>query len=211
MLRDESCLGKIFISLFLFLIMDFDSVVKKRKSVRTFTGKKASWKDVLHAVDAAIQGPFASNQNNLKFLIVESKDMIDEIADLCEQDWIKDSGILVVLCSDDEYLEDIHGEHGRVFSRQQSGAAIQTLMMKLTDLGLGSCWVGAYDEGAIRDKLGIPSERQIEAIIPVGHERIKEAKKHKKKLENVLYWEKWGDNKRPQLFKEESMDSRADV
>jgi len=191
--------------------MQFDSVVKKRKSVRSFTNKKASWKDVLEAVDAAIQGPFASNQNNLKFLIVEEKEMIEEIADLCEQDWIKDSGILVVLCSDDEYLEDIHGEHGRVFSRQQAGAAIQTLMLKLTDLGLGSCWVGAYDEEVIRRKLGIPKEKQIEAIVPIGHERVTEKKKHKKKLENVLYWEKWGTNKRPTLFKEERSDYRADI
>jgi nitroreductase len=191
--------------------MDFDEVVKKRKSVRSFTNKKASWKDVLEAVDAAIQGPFASNQNNLKFLIVEKKNLIEDISDLCEQDWIKDSGILIVVCSDDEYLEDVHGEHGRVFSRQQAGATIQTLMLKLTDLGLGCCWVGAYDEGVIREKLGIPGERQIEAIIPVGYEKIKEKRKPKKKLENVLYWEKWGDNKKSPLFKEESGDYRADI
>ena len=156
--------------------MDFDSVVRKRKSVRSFTNKKASWKQVLEAIDAALQGPFAGNNNHLNFLIVENKDVIKKISELCEQEWIAESGILIVVCSDDANLENIYDERGRVYSRQQAGAAVQSLMLKLTDLGLGSCWVGSYPDGDIRKVFDIPKHIQIEAIVPVGYENVKSKK-----------------------------------
>ena len=52
----------------------------------------------------------------------------------------------------------MHGERGRIYARQQAGAAINTLLLKLTDLGLQSCWVGSYDDEKIRELL--EKERQ---------------------------------------------------
>src|SRR3989344_2369796 len=182
--------------------MEFDELVRKRRSVRSFKKEKASWKDVLNAIDAAIQGPFAGNHNNLKFLIVEDKKKIIDIADFCEQDWVSEAGILVLVCSDDSHLENTYGDRGRVYSRQEAGAAIYALMLKLADAGLGTCWVGSYNDGAIRDRLKIPHHVQIEAVIPVGFENDKKDKEAKKKLENVLNWEEWGKSKRPTPFEE---------
>ena len=188
--------------------MEFDYLVKTRKSVRSFKSKKASWKDVLEAIDSANQGPFAGNHNNLRFLIVEDRKIINELAGFCEQEWISEAGILVVVCSDDAHVENTYGERGRVYSRQQAGAAIQSLMLKLADIGIGSCWVGAYSDNDVRDKLKIPQNIQVEAIIPIGFEKEKTKKKDKRALENVLYWEKWGQNRRPSLFEEEKEDYR---
>jgi nitroreductase len=190
--------------------MEIDELVKRRKSVRSFKKKKASWKDVLEAIDVAIQGPFAGNYNNLRFMIVEDKKTIMDIADLCEQDWISEVGILVLVCSDDSHLENTYGDRGRVYSRQQAGAAIYSFMLKLSDLGLGSCWVGSYNDGAIRDKLRIPTYIQIEAIVPVGFESGSKKKEQKKDLENVLYWEEWGKGKRPTPFDEGLEDYAPD-
>ena len=111
--------------------MEFDDVVRARKSVRRFKKKKASWKEVLEAIDAANQGPFAGNHNHLKYLIVEDKDVIDDVAHICEQPWINGAGILVLVGSDDTQLENLYGERGRIYSRQQAGAAIQTFLLAL--------------------------------------------------------------------------------
>lgn len=190
--------------------MEFERVVKKRKSVRRFSGKKASWKDVLEAIDLANQGPFAGNHNNLNFLIVENKETIKDLANCCEQSWVSNSGLLVVVCSDDSKLEDLYGERGRIYSRQQAGAAIQTLLLALTDLGLSSCWVGAYTDEFVKQRLKIPQHVQVEAIIPVGYEKKMpgQEKKKKKELESVLYWEKWKNSYRPKLFEEDEADYR---
>lgn len=173
--------------------MEFNALVKKRKSVRAFTSKKANWKSVLDAVEIANQGPFAGNINNLKFLIIEEPETIKKISKFCEQTWISQAGILVLVCADETHLENMYGERGRVYSRQQAGAAIHAFLLKIVELGLSACWIGAYTDDLIKEILGIPQNIQIEAIIPVGYEdkNNSENKPEKKELENVIYWETW--------------------
>jgi len=188
--------------------MKFEDIAYERKSVKRFKKKKPSWKDVVNAVDLANQGPYAGNNNNLRYLIVENDKTIDRVAKLCEQTWIKESSLLIVVCSDDAYLEDLYGDRGRVYSRQQAGAAIQTIMLSLTEKGVDSCWVGSYDDEKVRAKLQIPGHIQIEAIIPVGFEAGKSSKPHKKDLDKSFYWESWDTKKRPTMFKEHPEDYR---
>lgn len=184
--------------------MELDTIIKKRKSVRDFTKKKPSWKSILEAIDAANQGPFAGNHNYFKFIIIEEKDTIKKLAKIAEQPWISQSSILLIVCSDDTHLENLYGERGRIYSRQQAGAVIQTILLKLVDFSLSACWVGAFTDEIIKQSLKIPQHIQIEAIIPVGYEdkKEKQQKPRKKELENSLYWEKWGTTHRPPLFKE---------
>ncbi len=189
--------------------MKFDSLIKKRKSVRAFTKKKPSWKLILDAIDAANQCPFAGNHNHFKFIIIEEKETIKKLAKIAEQPWISQSSILIIVCLDDTHLENLYGERGRVYSRQQAGAVIQTLLLKLVDLSLSACWVGAYTDEIIKQTLKIPQHIQIEAIIPVGYEnpRERQPKPRKKELENSLYWESWDKTHRPPLFKEPKDDA----
>lgn len=183
--------------------MEFDKVIETRKSVRSFRSKKAKWEDVLEAVDTARKSPFAGNQNYMKFIIIEKQTTIDRIAELANQLWINESGILVVVCSDDTHLENMYGERGRVYSRQQSGAAIENFLLKIADMGLSACWVGAYQDELIKQLLKIPEHMQLEAIIPIGYEKKKEERKEKKSLESVMFWEYWDNSKRPSLFQED--------
>ena len=153
--------------------MDFDSVIEKRASARSFKSKKASWKDILEAIDAAIKAPSAGKMHHLKFVIIEEQEKIEKIAEFTDQLWISESGILVVVCSDDTHLENQYGERGRVYSRQAAGAAIENFLLKITDLGLSACWVGSYTDELIKQLLKIPAHIQIEAIIPIGYSKTK--------------------------------------
>src|SRR3989338_2394730 len=184
--------------------MEFDSVIKKRHSVRSFKDKKASWKDVLEAIDSTISCPFAGNQNNIKFIIVENPETIKKIAKLSEQSWVEDSGIVVVVISDNRHLEKLYGDRGKIYTRQQAGAAIQTFLLKLIDLGLGACWVGAFPDELLEQLLKFPSHMRIEAVIPIGYEKPEKLKPETRKqvLENLLFWEEYDQQKRPALFKE---------
>lgn len=182
--------------------MEFDEVIKKRHSVRNFKNKRVSWKLILKAIDSALQGPFANNLNTLSFIVIENAETIKRIADIAEQDWINDSSAVLVVCSNTEPLEQLYEERGRIYSKQQAGSAISTLLLKLTDLKIAGCWVGAFDEEKLRLLLKVPKETEIEAIIPVGYEEGKTPKKRKRDLDTVLFWEEWGERKRPTFFRE---------
>lgn len=182
--------------------MDFDAIVDKRKSVRSFKNKSVSWKRIMDAIDCAVRGPFADGVNNLNFVILEEPDKISKISEFASQTWINEAPILVVVCSDDSALENLHGDRGRVYSRQQAGSAIQTFLLKLTEMGLAGCWIGAYSDELIKQFLKIPSHIQVEAIIAVGYESDKIVKKVKKNMEHSIYWEEWGQRGRPTLIQE---------
>lgn len=184
--------------------MDFDAVVQKRKSVRSFKNKKSNWKEAILAIDSALQGPYAGNSNNLKFLLIEDKDKILKIARLAQQIWINEAPLLIIVCSDDSNLENTYGERGRIYSRQQAGAAIGTLLLKLTELGIDSCWVGSYSDELIKESLDIPGNIQIEAIIPIGQEQKRpgQEKRRKREVGDSIYWENWQNPYRGQYFQE---------
>ncbi len=189
--------------------MEFDRVVRIRKSVRKFKDKSVSFRDFLSAIDLANHGPFPQNHNHLKYLIVENKDKKKEIASICEQDWISSAPVLIVVCSDDVHLEKIYDLRGRIYSRQTAGAAIYAMMLKLADLGIGSCWVGSYSDKELRKSLSIPDGVQIEAVVPIGFSEDITRKPTKKSLDNSLFWEKWGMARRPSAFEESLEDYKG--
>lgn len=183
--------------------MEFDEVIAKRHSVRAFKSKAVSWRDVVDAADAARTIPLAGNTNTLKFLITFDPEKIAKLAEYAEQDWIVDSSMVAVVCSDETLPEKMYGERGRIYSRQQAGAAIQTFILKLVDRGIGACWVGSYEDHKIRTLFEIPENIQIEAIIPIGHEKTKPiSKKYKRPLKGFMRWEKWDKKEIPSFFKE---------
>lgn len=185
--------------------MDFDTVVEKRKSWRAFTDKKVSWKVLLDAVDAAVKGPWADQRCHCRFLIVEDPQRIQHIAKATAQSWVADATGIILVCSDDTLLEKMHGERGRIYGKQQAGAALITMHLKLTDLGIASCWIGSYDETMLRSQLTIPKTVEIEGLLAIGYPgkspKVK-PKPLKRALETVLRWESWDNSKRPAFFKE---------
>lgn len=182
--------------------MELTKVISQRKSTRSFSNKSIDWRLVLEAIDAANQAPFAGNYNHLKFIIVEDARTIQELAKHSSQLWIHEAPIAIIVCSDDSHLESHYGERGRIYGKQQAGAAIENILLKLTDSGISSCWVGAFTDEIIKQIIGIPAHIQIEAIIPVGHGQDKEKRKQKRTLEATTFWEKWEQRRRTPIFKE---------
>lgn len=182
--------------------MDLDKAIDERRSIRDFKEKKVNWADVLEAIDAARKAPLSGNNCNIRFMIIENQEAKNKIAKLSEQYWIADASILVVVCSDDTSLENTYYDRGKVYARQQAGAAIENFLLKITDLGLASCWVGAYPDELIKQVLRIPEHINIEAILPIGYPKTKAKAIKKATLEKIINWEKWGDSRRPTRAKD---------
>lgn len=186
--------------------MELDKAIYGRHSVRSFKDKKVNWKDVLDCVDCALQAPTAGNNNTLNYTIIEDPKMINMLAEDCDQLWMQDAPVLVVINSNERNLKSMYGERGRIYGHQQAGAAIQNFLLKITELGLSACWVGAYDSDLIRSRVGIPHDMNVEAIIPIGYSKIQTKGKakvaRKPKLDNNVWWNKWQQKRRDSVFKE---------
>ena len=185
--------------------MDLDKAIMRRRSVRSFSEKKVRWDYILEAIDAANQAPFAGNINSLKFIIVEKQELKDKLAAHSQQLWISKASHIVVVASNKKHLENLYNERAEKYVRQQAGAAIENFLLKITDFKLASCWIGAFDDEAIKKDLGIPKEYEVEALLPVGHilkKKILLKKPRKNRLDTSVYWELCGISKKPNVRKD---------
>lgn len=172
--------------------MELDKVLKERHSVRKFSTKEVSWRDILEAVDAARLAPLAGNKQCMRFIVVNEKEKIEKIATACQQNFIALARYVVILCTDQSQVVRSYGERGEMYCRQQAGAAIENFLLKITELGLATCWVGAFSDSTIRHILRIPESIFIEAVLPIGYEMPpKSEQRHKPPLQDMLWFNTW--------------------
>lgn len=185
--------------------MKLTDAIEKRMSIRKFKDKKVKFGDVLEAINAALYTPLAGNISTLKFVIVTEPDTKQKIAEHADQLWIADADTIVVVCSDTTHLKTIYDERAHDYAKQQVGAAIQNFLLRITDLGLASCWIGAFLEHEIKNVLKMKGDDlSVEAILPIGHPGEKTKAKNKPSLESAISWEKWNQKKKPTLSKDPS-------
>ena len=176
--------------------MDLNKAIQSRTSVRKFSSKKPDWRDIIECIDAARYAPMAGGNYTLKFILVDEPEKIEKIKDACQQDFISQAHYVVVVCSNPSRTVNAYGKQGEIYLRQQAGAAIQNFWLKITELGLSTCWVGYFAESQIKAILKIPEEINVEAILPIGFEyEKKRTRKARIDLDNILYFNKYGEKK----------------
>ena len=182
--------------------MDLDKAIKSRSSVKKFNSKKPDWRDIIECIDAARFAPMAGGNYSLKFIIVSEPEKINEIAQACQQDFVGSVSYVVVACSVPGRTVNAYGKQGEAYVRQQAGAAMENFLLKVTELGLSTCWVGYFAEDQIRRVLQIPDNAQVEAVFPIGYEYEKRrTKKAPVDMDSILYFNKYGEKRMHPLKK----------
>lgn len=173
--------------------MDFEKVIKNRTSMRSYSNKDVNTDIVLEAIEAANKAPSPGNLPILKFIIVKDSDKISKIANACQQEFVKSAPVLVVVCSDKSGVEKMYDERADKYVKHHTGAAIENFLLKITDMKLASCWVGAFSDVTIKNILKIPNEIEVEAVLPVAYisKTSKTEQKSKSELINIIFFEEW--------------------
>ncbi|MEM1536052.1 MAG: nitroreductase family protein [Candidatus Pacearchaeota archaeon] len=172
--------------------MSFDKIIRARRSIRKYSSKKVSFQHIVEVCDVARFAPMAGNIFTLKLVIVSEKDKIKKIAEAAQQPFLADAPYIIVVCSETSKVTRSYGARGERYARQQAGAAIQNMLLKITELGLASCWIGWFDDNAIASILKIPKDIDIEALIPVAYAAVKPSKVFKPELKSIVFFDEWG-------------------
>lgn len=182
--------------------MELDKAIKSRHSVRKFKEKKPDWRDIIDCIESVRYAPMAGNNFSLKFIVVDDKNKIEKIAVACQQQFVGEAKYLVVVCSATGRTINTYEEFGKIFLRQQAGAAIQNFLLRIEEGGLSTCWVGYFIEEQIKRELGIPESAQVEAVFPIGYELDKKHLRQKKAdLDSFLYFNSYGQKRQKPLKK----------
>ena len=128
-------------------------------------------------------------------MIVADEKKRKEIAVACvRQMWMLEAPVYVVVCNDYAEVVDNYEEAGRKYAVQNCAIISQSIMLVALDFGLGSCFVGAFDDSAIRRILKIPENIDVEAIITLGYAAEEEREK-KYGLEVLASIDEFGNTK----------------
>lgn len=169
---------------------------KTRRSIRKFSEKPVDFKLILDIVESGMNAPCAGNVQNYKIIIVEnSKKRIECGKIAIQQYWLSQAPYLLVVVRDDSELEALYPLRGELYSIQNVSAVIENILMAVHFHDLGACWVEAGDNEVLKESLGVPMDKKIDAIIPVGYP-LENPKVPKLETMEMLFYEKWGERHR---------------
>jgi len=161
--------------------MDALEAIRKRRSVREYTGDPIPRVDLEKIVDAGRLAPTGHNTQPWDFIVVTDRSMINELK--IASQWMEKAGAIIAVVLDPTsrwWVED-------------GAAAVENMLIASTALGYGSCWLEGYTlprEEEFKKLLGVPKEKRLLTLVPIGVP-VSWPTQEKKSLEEVLHWERY--------------------
>ena len=173
--------------------MDVLEAIKGRRSIRAFKSQAVSTEIVEKLIDAARWAPSAGNIQPWEFIIVRNPEIKRNLAKAAlNQSFIEEAPVVIVVCADEIRSSQGYGVRGKtLYCIQDTAAATQNIHLAAYSLGLGTCWVGAFNEEEARKILEIPEGVRPVAIIPVGYPAEKPSARNRRPLNQIVHYEKF--------------------
>lgn len=147
--------------------MNVMDAIKTRKSVRAYLARPVE-DDKLNAVlEAARLAPSASNRQEWRFVIVRERETKKQLAAVAGgQAFVGEAPVLIVACAEtDGHVMGC----GQLCYPIDVAIALDHMSLAAVELGLGSCWIGLFDEKKVKEILHIPDEIRVVELMPLGY------------------------------------------
>lgn len=173
--------------------MQIPDMISERRSIRAFTDREISEKEAELLVEAACLAPSAGNRQPWEFVIVRDDENKRRLAEAAYgQYFIAEAPVIFVVCADPSRSASRYGRRGiELYCLQDTAAAVQNLLLTAKANGLGSCWIGAFDEARAAEVIGAPKGVRPIAIVPVGYPAESPPPRPRRRLSEVIHKEKF--------------------
>lgn len=170
--------------------MDFSEVMAQRRSVRHYDIKRdVTDADVRALLDAATTAPSAGNIQPWRFTVVRSPESREKLATALRQRWATTAPVTIVVSMDPRPCAARYGDRGEsLYAIQDTAAAVQNILLTAVDRGLASCWIGIFEEEAVKAALGLPQAFVPVAILPIGYSAESSTRPARRPLAEVATW-----------------------
>jgi len=169
--------------------------IKMRRSVRRFQEKPVPREVIVEALDMARWAPCASEC--WRFVVVQEEGRKRLLATAAKQSWIASAPVILVVGADLMEHPEIVGrwdayKFRSIFPVQDTAAAIQNLMLAAVERGLGTCWIGSFNEGEVSRIVRFPFAVRPVAMVVLGYPADEPKERKRRPLEEVVSWEIFG-------------------
>lgn len=168
--------------------MEFNKLIDTRRSCRSFTGEGITKSQLDYILYAAVHAPSACNLQSWHFTAVCDKDNIKSFCpEINGNEWITKSAVIIIVSTDREGVEKRFGERGRdLFSIQDTACAMENILLAAADLGLGGCFIGAFNEEKCRERFNLGERYRPVAIAAIGVPTELPPMRERKPMEEVV-------------------------
>ena len=174
--------------------MNVFEAVEKRRSIRSYQDREIEWEKLALILEAARQAPSASNRQEWRFVIVDDKKTKNALSAAAKgQKFIKEASVVIACCAKtDNHVMTC----GQLCYPIDIAIAIDHMTLVAVELGLGTCWVGAFYEKEVKDILKIPDHIRAVELLAVGYPKQEPAlPKSRLSQKEITFFGKWGKTK----------------
>jgi nitroreductase len=172
--------------------MNLFDAIAKRYSVRAFLDKPVEGEKLQSLFSAVRLAPSARNAQEWRFILVTDPELREKVASAGGQPFLSQCPVIVIACAETDHRVMRCGE---IAYPLDVAIAIDHLTLSATALGLGTCWVGSFDAGIVREAVPIPEDIPLVALVALGYPAEDEqprADKARLKMSEILWENAWG-------------------
>jgi nitroreductase len=172
--------------------MDVSEAIKKRRSVRNYLDKPVEEDKLLKILEAARFAPSASNRQEWRFVVVKNKGMRSRLSQAAKgQSFVAEAPVVIACCAEtDNHLMTC----GQKCYPIDVAIAIDHMTLAAEELGLGTCWIGAFYEDEVKKILEIPEDIRVVELLCLGYAGGSlQQPKDRLAMEKIAFSEKWNE------------------
>jgi len=170
--------------------MDVKKAIQSRRSIRAYDTREVEEEKLKRILESARLSPSAGNRQERRFVIIKdakTRKLLSEAAR--NQTFVAEAPVVIVACSvESEYVMAC----GQLAYPIDTAIAVDHITLQAVEEGLGTCWIGAFDEKKVKEILNIPDNVRVVALLPVGYPSDIPAPTSRKSLAEIVMWERWG-------------------
>jgi nitroreductase len=169
--------------------MEVLKAIESRRSIRKYKSEPILDEDLKKILEAARLAPSAGNKQPWGFVVVRDVERKKRLAEAARnQTWICDAGTIVVVFSDPSQSP---GGYTRWVERDPM-IPVEHMFLVAWSLGYGCCWIGAFEEDQVRALLGIPADKRVTCLLPIGVPNESPAARTRRPFQEVFHSEAYG-------------------
>lgn len=147
--------------------MEFMELIKKRYSVRAYKSTPVEEEKLEKVLEAAVLAPTAANRQPFRLIVLKTAGQEEDLRRIYARDWFVQAPIVICACA-------VKGEawvrrDGKNYADVDTTIAFDHMILAAHDLGLGTCWIAAFDPDAAREVLKLSVELEPLAFTPLGY------------------------------------------
>ena len=174
-------------------INDILELIRSRRSITKYLPKPIPWEYISRIIDAGRHAPSCGNLQNWKFILIMEASKRKQVAEAAlQQHWMITAPLHMIIVAEADKAERYYGVRGeRLYTVQNCAAAIENMLLEAHSLGLGACWVGAFDEEMIKGIVRAEKFVRPQAILTFGYPAEIPQKPPKHPINVITYLESW--------------------